>query len=113
MNLIWATRGRAWGFRFLRTAGTEDPLPMYEAIFAGLESEPEVWRRVGNAVAVRISDPEGRKDQSGRDVFHDFVLNGDAAQGINSRDDFLKTIWPLLAEDYQKIYDSPQPPTKT
>ena len=25
MTLIWATRGRTWGFRFLRDGGFEEP----------------------------------------------------------------------------------------
>ena len=37
MTLIWATRGRTWGFRFLRDGGLEDPLDTYEEAFAGIE----------------------------------------------------------------------------
>ena len=34
VGFIWATRGRTWGFRFLRTGGLQDPLGTYEAIFS-------------------------------------------------------------------------------
>ena len=33
-RFIWATRGRTWGFRFLRRGGLEDPLGVYEATFS-------------------------------------------------------------------------------
>ena len=33
-RLIWATRGRSWGFRFLLNAGLPDPLADYERSFA-------------------------------------------------------------------------------
>ena len=34
MSLIWATRGRTWGFRFLRDGGFPDPLPVYDLAFS-------------------------------------------------------------------------------
>ena len=57
MKLIWATRGRTWGFRFLRDGGFEDPLPVYDEAFSEVGDEPEVCRRVGRqggACASRI-----------------------------------------------------------
>ena len=51
MSLIWATRGRTWGFRFLRDGGFEDPLPVYDSAFAGIESGPSAIHRVGGTVA--------------------------------------------------------------
>ena len=46
MSLIWATRGRTWGFRFLRNGGFEDPLAVYDDAFSGVGDQPEAWRRV-------------------------------------------------------------------
>ena len=37
MRFIWATRGRDWGFKFLRDGGFSDPLPIYEAAFEGTD----------------------------------------------------------------------------
>lgn len=110
MSLLWATRGRAWGFRFLRTAGLPDPLPAYESAFSAVGGEPEACRQAGSRVALRLSDPEGRKDQSGRLIVHEFVLSGDVAHGVDSVRDGLETIWPLVAEEYEGVYDSPTPP---
>ena len=38
-GLIWATRGRTWGFRFLLDGGQADPLTTYERAFARLPDE--------------------------------------------------------------------------
>ncbi|MCW5951065.1 MAG: hypothetical protein KIT69_02240 [Propionibacteriaceae bacterium] len=61
MNLIWATRGRSWGFRFLLDGGFADPLPTYEQAFAGLEDDRAVCRKAGGRLALRFPDPLGRK----------------------------------------------------
>lgn len=110
MSLLWATRGRTWGFRFLRTAGHADPLPVYEDAFSGLEEQPETCRRSGRCVALRLLDPEGRRDQSGRLIVHEFVLEGAEAQSVETADDGRERIWPLVAAEYAQVYDSPTAP---
>lgn len=110
MSLIWATRGRTWGFRFVRHARLADPLPVYETAFSGIETSPEVFRRLDNIVAVRLRDPESRKDQSGRIIFHDFVLEGTASSAVDSTQDARENIWPLVVDEYDRIYGSPTPP---
>ena len=74
MTLIWATRGRTWGFRFLRDGGFADPLPKYDAAFAGIGVGPTAYQRVGTTVAVRFPDPHGRKDSAGRLIPHELVV---------------------------------------
>jgi len=111
MSLLWATRGRTWGFRFLRTAGLSDPLPVYEDAFSIVEDEPEACRRSGGRVALRMRDPQGRQDQSGRVILHEFVLSGAAARGVDSVQAGLEQIWPLVAAEYEAAYDSPTPPS--
>ena len=69
MILLWATRGRTWGFRFLPVDGTgpdADPLPLYERAFSGHEDEDEGCWRTDGLLAVRLRDPEGRADEAGR-----------------------------------------------
>ena len=60
-RFIWATRGRTWGFRFLRKGGLVDPLGVYEATFSKVGDQPEAWRRVADKVALRFPDPDGRR----------------------------------------------------
>lgn len=111
MRLIWASRGRSWGFRFLRTAGIPDPLPVYEIAFSGIEDMPQVWRRDGDMVALRLSDPHGRCDQSGRVIPHDFVLFGSLARKVHSIEDGHQEVWPLVADRFAEVWDKAELPT--
>ena len=111
MNIIWATRGRTWGFRFLRDGGFPDPLVEYDAVFSGIEDEPEVCRRVGEKVALRFPDPEGRQDVAGRVIPHEFVAFGPLAEGIDSVEDGLRLVWPLVADEFARVWELPKPPS--
>ncbi len=108
--MIWATRGRTWGFRFLRTGGLGDPLPSYEAAFAELDGQREGVARLGDRVALRFLDPEDRADRSGRVIPHDFVLCGDLAARVHSVADGIAEVWPLVAEEYGQVWDTVTPP---
>lgn len=110
-GLIWATRGRSWGFRFLLNGGLSDPLPDYELIFANLKDEPATWHRAAGKVALRFPDPLGRRDAAGRVIPHEFVVFGDQAEGINSVEDGLRHLWPLVAEAYARVWDTKDPPS--
>lgn len=109
-KLIWATRGRSWGFRFLLKGGQLDPLPHYERIFAGLGDDPNAWRRVGGEVALRLADPMGRRDASGRVIPHEFVVE-DLAGEIDSVEDGRRKVWPLVDGIYARIWMSEEPPS--
>ena len=116
MRIIWATRGRTWGFRFLLDGEYADPLLAYERVFSGVEDEPNLCVRVGAQVALRFSDPEDRRDASGRVIPHDFVILeplGDEeplADKVNSVDDGLQKIWPLVRDVFARVWDTPMPP---
>lgn len=108
-KLIWATRGRSWGFRFLLSGGLSDPLLNYERAFDGLEGEPAAYRRTDAGVALRIPDPEGRKDAAGREIPHEFVVFGDLAHRIASVHDGLQHVWPLVAAAYDEVWGAESP----
>jgi hypothetical protein len=110
-RLIWATRGRSWGFRFLLNGGLSDPLLVYERSFADLEDEPTTCHRSAGKVALRFPDPLGRRDASGRIIPHEFVVFGDLADEIESVEDGLRRIWPLVAEVYAATWDAERPPS--
>lgn len=112
MTLMWATRGRTWGFRFLRDGGYSDPLPVYDDVFRNVESESEVWRRAAGMGALRFPDPLGRRDRASRTIPHDFVVFGPMVERIDSVEDGLRLIWPLVAEDFAKVVDLPKPPPR-
>lgn len=109
-TFIWATRGRTWGFRFLRSGGLPDPLRVYEDAFSKVGDQPEGWRRVGDKVALRFPDPDGRRDAAGRVIPHDFVLLGHWADGINSLEDGRQRIWPEVADEFKSVWDKTEPP---
>lgn len=110
-RLIWATRGRAWGFRFLLGGGLSDPLQAYERSFADLEDEPAAWHRMAGTVALRFPDPLGRRDASGRVIPHEFVVFGKLADEIESVEDGLEQVWPLVAAAYAGVWDAKRPPS--
>lgn len=106
MRLIWATRGRTWGFRFLRDGGFTDPLPEYDAAFAGVKTGPSAYRRVGATVAVRFPDPSGRKDSAGRVIPHELVVFPPLSNQVDTVGDALDKVWPLVAAEYETAWDS-------
>ena len=110
-KFIWATRGRTWGFRFLRNGGLADPLRTYESAFSDLGDQPEAWRRVSDMVALRFPDPEGRRDAAGRVIPHEFVLLGGWADGIDSFGDAFQRIWVEVADEFERAWDQPEPPS--
>lgn len=112
MRLIWATRGRSWGFRFLLDGGYPDPLPTYESAFAGTEGEPTVCRRVDGHVALRFLDPLGRRDKAGRVIPHDIVVLPPLADEVHSLEDGRRLIWPRLAGAFDRVWDLPRPPSR-
>lgn len=105
MTLIWATRGRTWGFRFLETGGHADPLPAYEAAFVAVGDERRACRCTGEVVALRFPDPLGRLDAAGRVIPHDFVVTGELAARVRTVDDGLALVWPLVADRYAEVWD--------
>jgi hypothetical protein len=119
MTLIWATRGRTWGFRFLRDGGFEEPLRVYDVAFSGVEDGPEVWRRVTGTrdlpemVALRLPDPLGRHDRAGRVIPHYFVVLPPLADEVGSVEDGLRLVWPVVADQFERVWELSKPPSPT
>ncbi len=111
MKLIWATRGRTWGFRFLRDGGVKDLLSVYDEVFSGVGDEREVCRRVGRMVALRFPDPERRQDRAGRVIPHDFVVFEPLADKLHSVDDGRQLIWPEVADEFARVWERTEPPS--
>lgn len=109
-KLIWATRGRTWGFRFLLDGEWGDPLAEYERVFSGAPDRPTAWLRTGGTVAVRFPDPQGRRDASGRVIPHEFVAIGDLATNVNSVAEGIEEFWPLVEHAYARVWNSERAP---
>lgn len=110
MRAIWATRGRTWGFRFLLDGEYPDPLPAYDRIFSVVGDEPRLCVRVGAQVALRFPDPLNRRDAAGRVIPHDFVVLEPLANEVNSVDDGLQKVWPLVSDIFTRVWDTAGPP---
>lgn len=113
MTFIWVARGKDWGFRFLRDGGFEDPLPEFEAVLNSAELAPDELSHCRDKIALRLRDPERRADASGRPIVHDFVLYGELADRVHSVEDGLAVVWPLVADEYARVWSLPEPPPDT
>lgn len=110
MTFIWSTRGRTWGFRFLRDGGSVDPFVDYAKAFSGVEQEREVWRRSDGVVALRFPTPGGTKDSAGRVIPQEFVVFGTLASQINSVQEGINKVWPSVVEEFMGIWNRPEAP---
>ncbi|MBC7596507.1 MAG: hypothetical protein H7288_21705 [Kineosporiaceae bacterium] len=110
MTFIWSTRGRTWGFRFLRDGGSVNPFVEYAEAFSGVEQEREVWRRSHGVVALRFPTPGGLEDSAGRVIPQEFVVFGTLALQINSVQDGIDQVWPLVAMEFEEIWVQPEAP---
>lgn len=114
-NLLWYTRGREWGFRYLhlpelRTGGWD---PIYDSIF---ESDARIPRRWHGAITLAEGKPLGYvasrfhdhgavwKDDVGREIPHEMlvILDSDATEEIAGLD------WERVVMDYVRTYYSDQ-----
>ncbi|PPF45490.1 hypothetical protein C5B85_07945 [Pseudoclavibacter sp. AY1F1] len=112
MKLIWATRGRAWGNRFLLDGGFADPLPEYDRAFSNAGDDAELWLASVDRAALRFPDPEGRTDRAGRPIRHEFVVFAPELREISSVATGISLIWnqPAVAASFADIWNLPKPP---
>lgn len=109
--IIWSTRGRSWGHRFLRDGGSSDPLLDRDRAFEGTDDDGgEVLHYRSSTLALRFEDPEGRKDASGRPILHELIIDDPEAPRVSSLEEGIVEFWPLIAEEYGRVWDQPDPP---
>lgn len=108
-SYIWATRGREWGFRFLRDGGYADPLPVYETAFDGVAEQRTVIRRVGDVLVIRFLDPEGREDHARRPISHDFVVRATASSPLPDMTVAARVAWESVADEYAGMWNAEAP----
>lgn len=56
-------------------------------------------------VALRFPDPLGRKDAAGRVIPHEFVMFRPLTDEIQSIEDGLQLVWPLVADEFGRVWD--------
>ena len=117
-SLLWSTRGRSWGFRFLhlpegRLAG-ENWDAVYQQVFANNEHVPARFRgtmvlRDGRSVAYVAArffdDKEVWKDAAGRTIPHEMLLvvEDDDATAIAGTD-WPATLMDHLRDTYRSVF---------
>ncbi|WP_286345273.1 hypothetical protein [Frondihabitans sucicola] len=104
--MIWATRGRTWGTRFLLDGGVARPLAIYESAFAGTDDSSDVFRHIDDMVALRLRDPEGRRDEAGRIILHEFVILAPDSTAITTADEAVARVWPQVDAEFARIWDA-------
>mgnify|MGYP003382615269 CR=1 FL=1 len=110
-GVIWATRGRTWGFRFLLDGGLSNPLSEYERAFGDLKDEPTAWVQMVGRVGLRFADPEERRDTAGRIIPHEFVILGPQSKRIRSLQAGKEWVWPRVAKAYERVWSADRPPS--
>ncbi|AXK44200.1 hypothetical protein [Brachybacterium saurashtrense] len=108
--LIWSTRGKHWGHRFLRRGGSQDPLVDLERAFSGARGAGETLQRSGDLLALRFRDPLLREDEAGRVIIHEVITDDPSVRDAATLQDGIAAVWPMLEEDYAKVWDSLEPP---
>lgn len=104
----WPTRKQ--GRESPPSRGAEDPLLAYDELFDAVDDQqPEVFRRLGDRVALRFPDPEQHTDAAGRAIPHEFVLSGPEADGISSLEEGRDRIWPLVATEHAEVWNATGP----
>ena len=124
-QLLWATRGRSWGFRILMPASVTgvSPLSIYEAVFGAInastpvqESQPQFVRADMvdargvdfRVMAARFLDPDMTCcDESGRRIPHEIMLVGKKNSMPDPRTappDWHLQIFRHLAPLYRELY---------
>ena len=61
-------------------------------------------------VALRVPDPLGRQDRAGRVIPHHFVVLPPLADEIDSVEDGLRLVWPVVADQFERVWELSQPP---
>lgn len=111
MNIIWATRGLTWGFRFLLDGGLADPLPIYEEAFSQANGQTPTHVQVGQVAALRFNDPDGRRDSAGRVIPHEVVVLPPDGRAVTDMTIGMRLVWPLIGPVYRAIWQLPQAPS--
>lgn len=117
-DILWSTRGLEWGFRILRhPPGDRDWLPVYDGFFRGTEYEERLFMLKESAVispqkerciVLRFTDPQERKDRSGRLIPHEIIILSKSAEGIETWEQARDAVWPLIEKEYAELYDANQ-----
>lgn len=115
--LLWATRGRSWGFRILRHPALTDVdwLSVYEKVFSRTDSSPAFFHaelempELGrwNLIAARFADPDHSRDDAKRPIPHELILFAKAGSKFLLSElptDWHLQVFEVLRREFQQVY---------
>lgn len=112
VGIVHGSRGKHTGFVFLGRGGLDNPLGEYEA--AGFDGQsrldPVRYGKNLEKIAATISDPEGRRDWTGRPILHEIMLPADLASRVTdfSEKGITEVAWPLIKDQYEALWQASQ-----
>ena len=106
-SVAFTSRGRDYGFMFLDSGGSDDPVRDITGHFGArvFEQDAGYFRKKDGVVGANFLDPEGRKDHAGRVIPHFVVVPKTMSKGINNIDDVVTKIWPKLKDRYPYTHE--------
>uniref|UniRef100_A0A7C4VR54 Uncharacterized protein n=1 Tax=Desulfatirhabdium butyrativorans TaxID=340467 RepID=A0A7C4VR54_9BACT len=115
-NLLWSTRGREWGFRFLHKPAVQVGIweSIYQSIFGSDECVPQRWHGTithsyGPAlqyVASRFIDPiKVWKDAAGREIPHEMLLILETGAEETAGFDWERVVFEFVRSYYQDQFE--------
>lgn len=110
-NLLWSTRGKEWGFRFVHQPATSPVRwgEVYQGIFGSNERIPQRWHgrivledgAVFSYVASRFYDSETKwRDAAGREIPHEMLLT----VGASTVEEVSGRAWEQAVMDHVREY---------
>ncbi len=114
-SIIWLTRGKKWGFRFLSTGplSNDEAMVVYDQIFADNDAVPyAVHGKIYKGscakyyyVALRFYDDISKRcDESGRRIIHEIVVVTPFANGIIQIDADVHSFCSGVKEYYDSVF---------
>ena len=104
-DIIHATRGKDYGFRFIKKGGLPDPLQAYESAFSERPDAGLFNRLDDGRIALSFMDPQGRRDHAGRVIPHEVIIPKSMSGDIKDHADAVAKVWPELEKTYRYMKD--------
>ena len=108
-SVIYSSRGKNKGFRFLEDGGTKTVLSEWEKAFGAdggeAGSHGDFFKKYEGKIAAQFMDPKGRRDAAGRLIPHSIILPPTMTEGVNSIEDVKTKVWPTLEKTYDAFWE--------
>jgi hypothetical protein len=108
-DIIHLARGKHSSLTFHKKGNTEDYFQIFDKMGGNKDKYAQgIFEKAkdgSNRILSEFTDPENRKDFSGRPIFHTVVIPSSMSSGIHSNEDVKNKIWPLIKDGYNAFYE--------